>query len=206
MGDPRPLPTRDALAETAMRLFAERGVFEVSLAQIVREAGQRNASAVHYHFGSRDQLLIEILAPTVEQLRDRRRQMLAALDQLAADDPRPVVEAIVTPLLELAHQGWQGRAWMKIGTELSGAFDRVTPEIEALLQRAGGTEALEVLRHRCPPLPDAIWSMRTNVCIGFTSRAALDRARAMDEGRSLELSDEAFHENLVDIFLGALRA
>ena len=198
------LATRDALLEAAMRLFAERGVFEVSLAQIVRESGQRNASAVHYHFGSRDQILLEILEPTVGWLQVRRRELLGAVEDSA--DPRPVVKAIVAPLLELARQGWRERAWMQIGMELADAFDRVAPEIEALLQQAGGTEALAVLRDRCPPLPEPVWTMRTNICVGFSSRAAVERARALDEGRRPTLSDAAYLTNLVDMFVGALTA
>src|SRR5205085_1882241 len=49
----RPVTTRDKLVDAAARLFAERGIDNVSINEIVRAAGQRNASAVHYHFGNR---------------------------------------------------------------------------------------------------------------------------------------------------------
>ncbi len=38
------------------------GIDNVSLAEIVRAAHQRNVSAVHYHFGSRDEILRALLA------------------------------------------------------------------------------------------------------------------------------------------------
>lgn len=201
--------TRDALLDAATRLFAERGVFEVSLAEIVRLSGQRNASAVHYHFGTREQLLFEVLAPTVEWLRERRRDLLRAAASSRPDELRPVVEVIVRPLVELARRGPLERAWMKIGIELADAPQRVPGEINELLARAGGTEALALLKPRCAPLPDPVWDIRSAICIAFTSRAATDRARALDgeaSPRQSALGDDEFVENLIDMFLGALTA
>jgi AcrR family transcriptional regulator len=201
--------TRAALVDTATRLFAERGVFQVSLAEIVRASGQRNASAVHYHFGTRDQLLYEVLEPTVRRLHARRVELLADAVRSPDGEARAVVEAIVRPLVELARQGWRERAWMAIGTEVGDAIERVPPEIAALLREAGGAEALDVLTQRCPPLPADIWRTRTNICIGFVSRAATDRAQSLDANErepQARLADEHFVQNLIDMFLGALTA
>ena len=55
------LRTQAVLISTAERLFAERGLEAVSLSEINRDAGQRNKSALHYHFGSRDGLLKALL-------------------------------------------------------------------------------------------------------------------------------------------------
>ena len=216
MSAPPPLveraSTRDALLDAATRLFAERGVFEVSLAEIVREAGQRNASAVHYHFGSRDQLLHDVLEPTVGWLRERRRALLTDALARPGDEVRPVVEVIVRPLVELARSGWRARAWMKIGTEIGAALDRAPAEIAELLRGAGGTEALALLEPRCPPMPAAVWDMRSSICIGFVSRAAADRAAALEPAepggavRRPALGDERFVQNLIDMVVGALVA
>src|SRR5436309_1601566 len=50
------IETPDLILSVAERLFAEHGVDQVSLAQINREAGQRNRSAINYHFGSKQSL------------------------------------------------------------------------------------------------------------------------------------------------------
>ena len=44
---------RERLLLVAVRLFAERGVEAVSMRTINSEAGTKNKSAVHYHFGSK---------------------------------------------------------------------------------------------------------------------------------------------------------
>jgi AcrR family transcriptional regulator len=201
--------TREKLLEAATRLFAERGAFDVSLAEVVREAGQRNASAVHYHFGSREHVLVAILEPMVHDLRARRRELLAQAAATPSDDVRSVVEIIVRPLVEQARRGWRERAAMKIGMELGDRPDRTPRHINRLLARAGGTEALALLAERCPPLPRAIWTLRTNLVIGMVSRAATDRARLLDERpppRQAVLDDERFVQSLIDVVIGALTA
>ncbi len=89
-----PTSTRDRLLDAAARLFAERGIDNVSLAEIVRAADQRNASAVHYHFGSRDEVLRALLARHVPDIADRRHQLLeqarsAAAPTTSGRRPRP---------------------------------------------------------------------------------------------------------------------
>jgi AcrR family transcriptional regulator len=197
--------TRDKLLDAAAKLFAERGVNNVSLAEIVRAAGQRNASAIHYHFGSRDEVLRAILERHVPVIRERRVELL----ELAAtrDEARSAAEALVRPVTEFAQLGWRERAYLQIGSELTSYLDRATPSIQRLLRETAGHDAMALLRERCPPVPNDIWNERTAIATAFLGRAAADRARLL-ESRSRErqnaLPDEEFVENLVDMFLGAI--
>jgi AcrR family transcriptional regulator len=52
--------TRDKLLRAALHLFARQGL-DVPLRDINELAGQRNASALHYHFGGRPELLTAII-------------------------------------------------------------------------------------------------------------------------------------------------
>ena len=54
--------TRAQLISAGERLFAERGIEVVSMREITRAAGQRNATALQYHFGDRRGLVRAILA------------------------------------------------------------------------------------------------------------------------------------------------
>ena len=49
--------TRARLLEESERRFAEQGVWQAGIGEIVAAAGQRNASALTYHFGSREGVL-----------------------------------------------------------------------------------------------------------------------------------------------------
>src|SRR5215831_6184182 len=140
--------TRDKLLDAAVRLYAERGVFNVSLAEIVRDAGQRNPSAILYHFGSRDQLLVALLEPHVLFIRERRLELLAVAAVTSADDLRAPIEALVRPVTELAARGWRERAYLQIGLEVADHLDQFSPAIGRLIAETASREVFELLAER----------------------------------------------------------
>ena len=199
--------TRDLLLDAAARLYSERGIDNVSIAEIVRAANQRNASAVHYHFGSRDEVLRALLARHVPVIAARRRQLLEEARARPDGDARSAAEAIVRPVTEFAQRGWRERAYLRIGSEMTGAVDRTTPEIRGLLARTEGHQARALLRRRCPGVPADLWRVQREICIGFIGRAAADRARRLDRCDTRGgLSDDRFVANLVDMVMGAMSA
>src|SRR5579863_7535457 len=89
--------TRDQILRVAERLFAERGYAGVSLREIGLAAGTKNNSAVQYHFGSKEQLVVAIFESRLGYI-DERRGLLVA--QRQPRDLRSWVECYVLPLLE----------------------------------------------------------------------------------------------------------
>ena len=202
-----PTTTRDRLLDAAARLYAERGIDNVSLAEIVRTADQRNASAVHYHFGSRDEVLRALLARHVPVIAERRHHLLEEARTHADHDVRSAAEAIVRPVTEFAQRGWRERAYLQIGSELTGALDRTTSEIRHLMKQTAGHAAWRLLRERCPAVPADLWRVRREICIAFIGRAAADRARTLDRGGRHDISsDDRFVDNLIDMVIGAMTA
>ena len=199
--------TREKLLDAAARLFAERGIDAVSTAEIVRTAGQRNMSAVHYHFGSRDGVLVALLERHIPDIRARRVELLELATGARGNDPRPAAEAIVRPVTEFAQRGWRERAYLQYGTELSQQLDRVPFEIQTLLRETSGYEAWDLLRARCREVPARIWHERREICTAFIGRAAADRAARLDRGGEHPvLSDDLFVDNLVDMLIAAMSA
>lgn len=201
--------TPEKLLDTAARLFAERGIDNVSIREIVRTAGQRNASAVHYHFGNRDEVLRAVLARHVPAIAERRHELLERARSRPAGDVRSAAEAIVRPITEFAQRGWRERAYLQIGSELNGADDYRTPEIRDLMTQTAGFAAWDLLRERCPQVPGDLWQERKYICILLISRAAADRARRLESGAShplSNLSDDRFVDNLIDMVIGAMTA
>ncbi|NET35346.1 MAG: TetR/AcrR family transcriptional regulator [Cyanothece sp. SIO1E1] len=88
--------TKEQIINVAERLFAERGFAGTTLRNVVSEA-KVNLAAVHYHFGSKENLFRAVVArfarPVVEQ-------ELAMLEQLQTGHEMPSVEAILTALLK----------------------------------------------------------------------------------------------------------
>lgn len=120
--------TRAQLIRTAERLFAERGVESVSLREINREADQRNATALQYHFDDRQGLVRAILAkhePAIEASRH------ALLDKIEDDGQRDLPRlsfALVMPAAEKLADGDGGRAYLRIVAQLiNSPLARVDP-------------------------------------------------------------------------------
>jgi AcrR family transcriptional regulator len=202
-----PTSTPDLLVDAAARLFAERGVDNVSIADIVRSADQKNSSAVHYHFGSRDDILLAVMTRHVDELAERRLLLLQEAQARPARDVRAAAEAIVRPITEFAQGGWRQQAYLQIGSELAGAIDRVRPDIQKVLGQTAGRDAWALLCRRCPKIPSDLWRVRQEICVAFIGRAAADRARELGRGgRRPVLSDDRFVDNLVEMVLGAMRA
>jgi AcrR family transcriptional regulator len=100
--------TARRILEIAERLFAEQGVEQVPLRQIVVESGQRNRSALHYHFGSREALVSHLLNRRLHQVNRIRNRCLDELE--ASDKPidiHGVVYATIFPLVDVVlHTDW----------------------------------------------------------------------------------------------------
>jgi AcrR family transcriptional regulator len=107
----RELPTDRRLLLAAERLFATHGVGAVSLRTVIAAAGA-NVAAVHYHFGSKDELLTALLRDRAETLHRRRMALMDSV--LAAGTPtcRDIADGLARPLLELVDQG--AANWVRV--------------------------------------------------------------------------------------------
>jgi AcrR family transcriptional regulator len=87
-----------ALILAAERLFAEQGIEAVALRHVNQAANQRNMSAAHYHFGSREGLVRAVLMYRWPDLDRRRGAMLES--RPGPRDLRFYLEAFILPLIE----------------------------------------------------------------------------------------------------------
>lgn len=201
--------TRRRLVESGLREFAERGVHAASLLEIARRSGQRNRGAVHYHFGSREGLLVAIIEEQVALIADRERELLAAARLRADDDLPSIVEAFVRPAVELADQGRRGSCYLVILSELVEDQQLSAHEdVREALQRAGGYDAYLLLERRMPPMPERLRAERMSLTTSFILRASADRARATERTPPTRapLTTDAFIANLVAMATAMLAA
>jgi len=88
--------TKEQIISVAERLFAERGFAGTTLRSVVSEAGV-NLAAVHYHFGSKEELFRAVVVRLARPIIERE---LALLEELKQEHEVPSVEAILTALLK----------------------------------------------------------------------------------------------------------
>jgi AcrR family transcriptional regulator len=93
--------TKLELVAAAERLLAERGIDGPSLSEITRAAGQRNTSALQYHFGDRDELVRAILAKHETEVDRRRHALLDNYDLTSDDNLRALAGALALPFVAM---------------------------------------------------------------------------------------------------------
>jgi len=190
--------TRQRLVVAGRRLFADEGVYSTSLKAVVERAGQRNTSALHYHFGGRDGLLAAILDAHNPYIEAARKLMLD-VTPLTLDE---LVAAVVMPQAALLHDP-DGRAFLAIISQLSDLFDRWedgrTPE-QALRAFLGIKELLP------PHLHDDLRHERVTRFLELVAQALGSRARHIDAGLTPAIDHDTWVDNLATMAVGALSA
>jgi AcrR family transcriptional regulator len=198
--------TRDALLERGAVLFARHGVAGVTARQLHDAVGTRNESALHYHFGDREGLVVEILRLHLEAIEARRAHLVAAIaaeDRSA--DVRVLVDALAAPMAD------------DLGTELGRAHLRVVAQVShpalayeppfRLIDAPAGTAVLRWLGLALRDLPELVRTERLAALRGQLIGAFGLRAQLLDENPGRHESTTAlFVANLVDMLVAGLAA
>jgi len=198
--------TRERLLRAGEHLFARHGIDGVRVREINLLAHQRNSSALHYHFGSRDGLLEAILDVHREPIERHRAAMLDALDRAGrADDLRAVVETIIVPFAgALATES--GRDYLRILPQVTPRRSLPAGKLPDSFGPDGIRRSLRYA-HRClPELGPILREDRLANMIDFMTYTVSRRAHDIDLGAPFRLPEEQFITNIVDMSVGALRA
>lgn|SRR5581483_2674547 len=110
--------TRERLITAAEQLFAERGVDGVSLREINRVAGARNAVAVQYHFGDRYGVVRAVNDKHYPEVDARRHAMLDEYEAHPDAGLRALAGALVRPLASKLADPDGGPEYLQIHAEL----------------------------------------------------------------------------------------
>ena len=189
--------TRAKLVKTAEKLFAEQGVDAVSVRSVNAAAGL-GAASVHYHFGSKDELLRAVvldLGAAVGSAIQANVDVLAA--DSAAPSPDALVRAVTAPYLDLLRrQRTRGMRWIKIMaqiTQAGPADETIEPKLRVAL--------LAQVRRTFPNAAEDRLEARWAVSImGFVQ--GLSRADEWDRAKLSAPVLEAFYEDLVTFVVG----
>jgi AcrR family transcriptional regulator len=148
--------TRSRLIAEGERLFAERGIASVTLKEVAHAAGQRNNTAIQYHFGNKEGLLRAITLQRARITEDNRAQMLARAGRSPTGyTVDKLVAAIVLPLSAHLNPGdhylrFQSRlveergGFQELGDDLPGAMQAIPKLLDGLCGDIPST----LLRHR----------------------------------------------------------
>lgn len=124
---PAAADTRAALLQAAAAEFAETGYHHTTIRAICRRAGA-NVAAVHYHFGDKEQLYVEVLRHLVAEANRRLPyDMGVGPDAPPPERLRAFVRSLLGRLLEPGPHAWLGKL---IARELT----EPTPSLEVIVR------------------------------------------------------------------------
>jgi AcrR family transcriptional regulator len=182
-----------ALIRAGEELFAREGIHGTRINELTERAGQRNQSALHYHFGSRDGLLQAIVERHVSAVDGERASLLKALGPRAT--LRQLVAVIVTPLAGELHSP-SGRDYLRIVPQLLKSD--VSPP--ALMKAIALAEA------RLSDLGPALRGERLRSMIQLATTLLAVRAIDIEAGEQLQLDEPDFITNLIEMCTAILQA
>ena len=192
--------TRARLLDESERLFAERGVWTVTNREITEAAGQKNVSALNYHFGSRNHLLVAVLARRGSELDAERARLRGSLDEHSS----------TRELVHLLVEVYAGC----LATEHGRRYVRIVDQLRAGLTdwrggAASGDAHLQAILGLLEDRPDAKPEERGQRLVAMmmlmTGMTAA-RAQHLVDGVEPELGHEAFVDSLTDMLVGVLQA
>lgn len=174
--------TRNELKRAARRLFAERGIAAVGMREIVEAAGQRNAAAVHYYFGSKDDLLRELVVEGADLIDEARMRMLDEAEARGDLALRDVVRALVIPNAELQGETGEGDTYFRFMTSMQTERRQMFDEWAGGEHSAGYVRCLTHFHRLLDHLPLALVNQRL-LFAGLSLRTLLaGREAARDAG------------------------
>jgi AcrR family transcriptional regulator len=183
--DMEDLDTRTKLILVAERLFGERGIDAVPLREVVAAAGQRNASALGYHIGGREELVLAILEFRRAAVDGRRVELLDEYARAGIEmDEGAIAAGVIIPLVELMLSDPRGGNYLRF---LSQAY--VTERPESTYRSTGQNDrgmrrCYKLYRARHAELPSRVLVERFSLCARGAIYALADWQRDAAASRS----------------------
>ncbi len=195
---PHDTDTAEKLLAAAEEAFARSGIEGASIRQINAGAGQRNTSAVRYHFGSKEGLLEALIERRMGALDRERATALERLDREGrGEDVEALVEAFLRPLAERVCREASWGCWVRILSQLVSIRGHSYATVWRGEHDRASHEILRRIRRALPGLSEAVWRQRAMDLLTWATGSLCERARMLEQGARPPLGREAFLENLV---------
>ena len=204
--------TKERILDSAEALFMEHGFEATSLRQLTSAAGV-NLAAVHYHFGSKEELFQAVLTRRLDPMNQERVDLLTRFERDAAPAALAcdrILQAMFVPALKLARDPERGgKNFLRL---LGRAYADPAPFIRQFLseQYAPMIARFKAAFARAlPHLPRRELSWRLHFIMGALSYtlAGTDALKLIAELNPHETdNDEALLRRLAPFLIAGLKA
>jgi AcrR family transcriptional regulator len=164
--------TKERILDTAERLIADQGFAATSLRQIISEA-QVNLAAVHYHFGSKQDLLNALIERKGMLVNAAREALLGQFENEAGTEPVAVEKILAAFFEPLIEAGLQNPQFVRLMGRMV-AEGLITEVVEKHFQPTV-LRFIGALRRALPALSEEELSSRVGFMFGAMSQAFCGR-------------------------------
>jgi AcrR family transcriptional regulator len=197
--------TRIQLIQAAESLMVEKGPENVTVRDIVRGAGQKNESALQYHFKNRDGLIIALQSQRIKQLDERRSALIAeALLIYPEPDIRTTCAILVQAPFLLCREDRDFRQYLGVFGQRLIASGLAVSQVLSKQRSSSLTQLYKILRVSLGQLDNDLFHFRLEA---MSSLVLLSLSRRASDGGSFRgKRAELFISNLTDLMVAILSA
>lgn len=190
-----------ALILAAERLFAGQGIEAVPLRHVNLAANQKNMSAAHYHFGSREGLIEAVLLYRLPDL-DRRRAALLECDA-GTKDIAFYLNAFIRPLIQELMPREEGNHYIRFMQQ----YERWRGDYELVRRLTPASVTIyDQLERQIGYLPVEVRRLRIGYLINMIHSVLATAEERLGTGEVVHAEIELIAANLVDMSASALTA
>jgi len=201
----RTLDTQKRLMRAMEKLSAEKGSDNVTVNELIQEAGQKNESALQYHFKNKEGLLAAIHKSRFTQTQTKRREMLTeALAKNNSLSVRDLCHLMVDPTFQLCKSDPGHRQWANAWGAKNAAI--VSPTLEEDTVDEGNSLQIirTFLKASLPHLDDSMFEDRYLNVVRFSNLSMSNQTR--EKGGFRGKKADLFLSRLVDSIVGLFMA
>jgi AcrR family transcriptional regulator len=199
--------TRESLMFAAEALIAKQGIENTSIRDIVQAAGQRNESALHYHFKTRAGLIEALHETRSLEIQEARAQ---AMQQLLERQPEPGLRELCALMVEPPFRLLQTNPGIRRYIRAFGhtlALTNRSALAQVTLRGGGGASGEQLgkrLKSRLSHLDRAAYRRRMESAVRL---CAVSMAHLASQDKTPDSApNEAFISDLIDALQGLLAA
>jgi AcrR family transcriptional regulator len=191
--------TKQKILDTAERLFGDQGYAATSLRHIIAEAGV-NLAAIHYHYGSKEELLDEVVIRKAAPVNAERLALLDRYEAEAGSGPlavEKVLEAFLAPTFSVADRSPK---FVRLMGRMHG--EGLMPMIVERHFQPTVIRFTEAFRRALPGLPNDELLWRIHFMLGTMAHALFGPPKTRPGVETTSLDAQGVVQRLV-AFLGA---
>ena len=173
--------TRERIKREAPLLFATRGIDGVSTREIMKASGQRNTASLGYYFGSKENLVRELILDGAKIIDERRN---AALDELEASGGpakvRDVTDILIFTAIRMSpEQSTQEDSYSRFITHIGQHHPALFWETLGDTWLHGFKRCFEHMRRLMPDMPKSVKTQRMQFVASYLGSVLSMREHAL---------------------------